>query len=123
MIIGIGLDVVELERFTGDQFTRLAARILTKRERAQLVGGDVRQREYVAGRFAAKEALSKAAGTGIGRQVSWHDIEVLAEATGRPTITVSEEARTRLGWEDVRIHVTITHSRTIAAAQVVLERG
>lgn len=116
MIYGIGLDLIELERvrLTIERQPRLLTRILTDREQARyetLANG--RRLEYLAGRFAAKEAFVKALGTGIGREVSWRDLEVLNETSGRPIMT---------GPFDGMIHVSITHSDHYAAAQVLLEK-
>lgn len=72
MIVGIGLDVIELNRFGDGAHPRLPERILTTRERQHLPVHTQRQREYLAGRFAVKEATAKAAGTGIGKQIGWH---------------------------------------------------
>lgn len=122
MIIGIGLDVIEVNRFGRDAHPRLEERILTPQERRILSTNGLRRSEYVAGRFAVKEATAKAAGCGIGKRVGWHDIEVLPDAVGRPKVTLSTEAMARLGWKDVRIHVSISHSRNLVAAQVIVEQ-
>lgn len=116
MIYGIGLDLIELERvrLTLERQPRMLKRILTDQERARYeMLKDTRQLEYIAGRFAAKEAFVKALGTGIGREVSWLDLEVLNETSGRPVMT---------GPFDGVIHVSITHSDHYAAAQVLLEK-
>ena len=116
MIYGIGLDLIELERvrLTLERQPRMLKRVLTERERARYeMLKDTRQLEYIAGRFAAKEAFVKAFGTGIGREVSWLDLEVLNETSGRPVMT---------GPFDGVIHVSITHSDHYAAAQVLLEK-
>ncbi|WP_214848089.1 holo-ACP synthase [Exiguobacterium sp. s193] len=116
MIYGIGLDLIELDRvrLTLERQPRMLKRVLTEREQARyetLKG--TRQLEYIAGRFAAKEAFVKAFGTGIGREVSWLDLEVLNETSGRPVMTGPFEGV---------IHVSITHSDHYAAAQVLLEK-
>ena len=116
MIYGIGIDLVELHRIeqTLERQPRFAGRILTQieQERYQSLSGH-RQIEYLAGRFAAKEAFVKAFGTGIGAEVSWLDLEVLNEASGRPVMTGPFEGT---------IHLSITHSDHYAAAQVLLEK-
>lgn len=115
MIHGIGMDLVELGRIgeTIERQPRFPARILTERELARYQElPRKRQVEYLAGRFAAKEAFSKAYGTGIG-QLSFQDIEILNEPSGRPVLTAPF---------DGVIHVTITHSEHYAAAQVLLEK-
>lgn len=116
MIIGIGLDVTELDRITKAYGKRedFAKRILTEKEQAifnQLSG--TRQMEFLAGRYAAKEAFSKAYGTGIGK-LSFQDIEVLPGEKNKPEVTQSPF--------DGNTFVSITHSSNIVAAQVILEK-
>lgn len=124
MIVGIGLDIVEIDRFGVQSHPRLAARILTPREREQLgrCESQSRRREFLAGRFAVKEAVAKAFGTGIGKQIGWQDIAVLPDSTGMPTVVFAPRVLESLGWRDVVVHVSITHSRQFAAAQVIVER-
>ena len=115
MILGIGLDLVELHRIEKaySRSRRFAERILTKRELAILdTLSEPRQIEFLAGRFAAKEAYSKAVGTGIGQGCELHQIEILKDKSGKPVLYFDEEA--------VNGFVTITHTSQVAAAQVVL---
>jgi len=128
MIAGIGLDVVDLtrvERILGKPSGRkFAERVLTKRELERYLSlGPRRGLEFVAGRFAAKEAVAKALGSGIGAAVGFGDIEIGSDAAGRPVCVLSEEGWRRLGREGAhyRIHVAITHERRLAAATAVLE--
>ncbi|MBN2909948.1 holo-ACP synthase [Polycladomyces sp. WAk] len=123
MIIGIGTDIVQLDRLRQKDRERLAQRVLTPGERQRWPEGDVRQIEYLAGRFAAKEALAKAAGTGIGKTIGFQDIEILSCDNGCPELRLSEHSRRKLEWtDDVRIHLTIAHERDYAVATVVVER-
>lgn len=122
MIIGIGIDMVELDRILqaiqkGDQ---LAARVLTEKEFALFQTYSERRKvEFLGGRFAAKEAVSKAFGTGIGSSLSFQNIEVLANEQGAPQMRVSTP---HLNTENIRIHISISHTKTAAIAQVVLEK-
>ncbi|XID90629.1 holo-ACP synthase [Paenibacillaceae bacterium WGS1546] len=129
MIVGIGLDVVELARMdsllSGPAKARFIARVLTPGERAvwsALPGR--RALEFAGGRFAAKEAVVKAIGCGIGAKVGFQDIEVLSDECGKPVCSLSEGALRRLGWEDraYRLHVAITHERALAAATALIEK-
>ncbi|WP_087974527.1 holo-ACP synthase [Oceanobacillus rekensis] len=117
MIKGIGMDLIELSRIQDsmDRNKRFAKRILTASEMqaCEQLPTYKRRIEYIAGRFAAKEAFAKAVGTGIGR-LSFQDIEVLNRANGAPFLNAK-------GYEQSHIFVSITHSRDYAAAQVVLE--
>ncbi len=86
MITGIGMDIIELERIAGSikRNSRFPDRILTSGEKEQFLtlGNDHRRTEFLAGRFAAKEAFAKACGQGIG-SISFQDIEVIRNQNGR----------------------------------------
>ncbi|HLU22909.1 holo-ACP synthase [Lederbergia graminis] len=115
MIIGIGLDIVEIERIDKLRLAqkRFPARILTDAELDHYESlNEKRKAEFLAGRFAAKEAYSKARGVGIGRVLSFQDIEVSADANGKPLIVKPDFHRS---------HLSITHSDKYAAAQVIIE--
>ncbi|MED5072898.1 holo-ACP synthase [Anoxybacillus geothermalis] len=117
MIIGIGIDIVELERIRSilARSRKLPERILTPREKAQFDElPPARQVEFLAGRFAAKEAYAKALGTGIGRHLSFQDIEIATDAYGKPRIAADCDREV--------VHLSISHSRDYAVAQVVIER-
>lgn len=127
MIYGIGHDLVEIERVhrmlaegTGDRFMR---RILTPAE-WELPGRGARPAEFVAGRFAAKEAVSKGFGCGIGKTMGFTDIEVLPDSLGKPYVRLSASAWERLGMrkEEIEIHLSITHERHLASAFAIIER-
>ena len=121
MIIGIGIDVVALDRFEG-LMTRQPTfldRVLTIREQ-QLSDGTLRSVASLAGRFAAKEAVAKCLGAPAG--LKWHDCEVLTDISGRPQLeisgTVSDFAR---GLHITRWHISITHDGGHAIAYVIAE--
>lgn len=117
MIIGIGLDVVDIDRIHDacEKRETFPERVLTKKERQtyERLSGK-RQVEFLAGRFSAKEAFSKAYGTGIGK-VGFLDIEILANEQGQPYLSQSPF--------EGNAFVSITHTDTVAAAQVILEKG
>ena len=115
MIAGIGLDIVELERIAklDARSLKFRSRILTKEELEiydRLT--DHRRTEFLAGRFAGKEAFAKANGTGIGAMCNFTDIEILPEKSGKPILYFKECL--------VSGFVSITHTKTVAAAQVIL---
>lgn len=116
MIKGIGIDLIELCRIDKavTKNIRFVDRILTINEKKKYASfqKDNRKLEYLAGRFAAKEAFAKAVGTGIGK-LSFQDIEVLADDKGAPKIYVS-------GYEADKIYISITHSKAYAVAQVII---
>lgn len=124
MILSIGIDVVEVDRIEravgrlGDRFLR---RVFT---RAEIDYCDARAARsiHLAGRFAAKEAAMKALGTGWGGGVSWHELEILPSAAGPPQLSLSGVALERfraLGAS--RAHLSISHTRGLAVAQVIFE--
>ncbi|MFV0560234.1 MAG: holo-ACP synthase [Enterococcus sp.] len=115
MIKGIGIDAVELPRMKKiiQEKQNFVSRVLTVNE-LELFGQLPlhRQVEFLGGRYACKEAFSKAWGTGIGK-VSFQDIEVLKDASGGPIVTKSPHQGTTF--------VTITHTNDLAIAQIILE--
>lgn len=124
MIVGLGIDLVEIARIKalyerhGERFLR---RILTAAEREYvLLHRDPSAR--LAGRWAAKEAASKALGTGISGGIRWTDIEIVNDPSGAPKLVLHAKAReqaTRLN--AATFHISVTHCEGIAMAQVILE--
>ena len=116
MIKGIGIDIIELARVQ-EIIVRQAKfldRVLTSLEKEQFVLLTGRRKvEFLAGRFAAKEAFSKANGTGIGKELSFLDIEIASDSFGKPYISKPK----------VQAHLSISHSREYAVAQVIIEEA
>ncbi|WP_427182224.1 holo-ACP synthase [Paenibacillus sp. TC-CSREp1] len=129
MIYGIGNDILEIGRMRkllssrhGEAFMK---RILTPAERDIAAHRGKRMAEFVSGRFAAKEAVSKAFGCGIGAVMSFTDIEVLPDASGRPVASLTSEAWERLQLpygKQYEIHLSITHQTELAAAFAIVEQ-
>ncbi|WP_349583061.1 holo-ACP synthase [Leuconostoc citreum] len=117
MIIGIGNDTEAISR-VGQIVTRQTKfmdSILTPAEREQALERKGKHfHEFVAGRFSAKEAFSKATGYGIGEKVHWHDIEILNEPNGRPIMQVKNFR--------YKTYVAITHSGDFVNTVVIIER-
>ncbi|WP_419893396.1 holo-ACP synthase [Oceanobacillus kimchii] len=116
MICGVGIDIIELNRIEAliKRDDRFIDRILTENEQRKFQHlSDHRKVEYIAGRFAAKEAFAKAIGTGIG-EVSFKDMEVINNVHGAPYMKVR-------GYNDNAIYLSISHSKTYAVANVILE--
>ena len=116
MIIGVGIDVVDLARFaaTLERVPRLAERLFTPAERALPV-------RSLAGRFAVKEAMAKALGSPGG--MSWQDVSVLRGLHGKPELVI-EGSVARLADElgITNWHVSISHDGPVAVAYVIAER-
>ncbi|GAB6035515.1 holo-ACP synthase [Fundidesulfovibrio butyratiphilus] len=123
MIVGLGLDLAEINRvdaMLARHGRRFAGRILTERELSAMP--PARAASYLAARFAAKEAASKALGTGLAQGVTFKNLEIVKNALGQPQLLLHGQALERArALRVVRIHLTITHSRDTAAAVVVLE--
>jgi len=125
VIVGIGIDVVEIERLRGvleRQRDRFLRRVFTPGEQEYCS----RHRDPVphyAVRFAAKEGLFKALGTGWAGGVSWLDVEVSRKGGGAPTLALSGTAKNvarELGAQ--KIHISLSHSVQSAVAVVILEK-
>jgi holo-[acyl-carrier protein] synthase len=115
-IAGIGVDVVDLRRFE-----RAVGRTPLLRERLFAESERNLPLRSLAGRFAAKEALMKALGESV--DVTWHDMVVVSNAEGNPSMVLSGAALAiaeRQGIE--HIHLSMSHDAGVAIAQVVLER-
>lgn len=124
MIIGIGMDLVEIPRIEaalarfGDRFAR---KVLVPRE-FQRFAAHRKPAAYLAKRFAAKEALSKAIGTGIRHPVSWQQMGVVNHPSGRPYFELGQALDELIKSRGVQtIHVSLTDERGMAAAYVILE--
>ena len=124
MIVGMGLDIAEIDRIEA-AITRHGApfleRLFTPGEVAYCESHRNRYERYAA-RFAAKEAAMKALGTGWRRGVRWRDIEVTREKSGKPALRlegVAREFADRLGVKNISL--SITHSGNLALAQVIFE--
>ena len=124
MIVGIGTDIIKLERMTalferhGKAFVN---RIFTEEERTEAT---TRKNpiEYYAGRWAAKEAVSKALHCGIGKNCSWQDINIKNTPEGNPELFLIGSAAKKADEINAKhFHISISHEREYACAMVVLE--
>ncbi|HUI76197.1 MAG TPA: holo-ACP synthase [Candidatus Acidoferrum sp.] len=124
MIIGMGVDIAEVERIKvaiERQGEKLIRRLFTEQEIAYCEHFRNKYERY-AGRFAAKEATMKALGTGWRHGVRWVDLEVVRLPSGRPTMQLKGESRKiaeQLGVKQIAI--SITHTASQALAQVIFE--
>lgn len=134
MIIGLGIDVVEISRIRkalsrcGQRFL---SRILTPEEITAMPSPEVRSSEdfsaaeiaYVAGRFAAKEALSKALGTGFSQGVTFTDFMILPLPSGAPSASLRGTASRLLEERGgALVHISLSHGRETVAAVAVFEK-
>ena len=123
-VLGIGVDIVEttriehsLERF-GERFLH---RVFTAGEIEYCQSMKYPARHFAA-RFAAKEAVSKAFGTGIGKSMGWKDIDVHREGTGQPFVVLEGGAKQLAGEREVTaVWISLSHTDHNAAAMAVIE--
>ena len=121
-IFGIGIDVVEVERIAaaierhGEPFL---AKLFTSNERTYCEHHKKPALHYAA-RFAAKEAVSKALGTGIGGQAGWLDLEIIRDPSGAPKLVLSGNAAEFAKQNGItEIQISLTHAREYAAANAL----
>ncbi|NRA58539.1 MAG: holo-ACP synthase [Phycisphaerales bacterium] len=124
MILGHGVDLVEVGRVArsidrhGDRFLE---RVFTEAER-EYAGDGRRRDEHLAARFAAKEAVFKALGTGWAQGAGWTDIEVVRNASGRPSVVLHDRASELAARMGVKWwHLSLTHTGELAMASVIAE--
>lgn len=124
MIISIGIDIVEVYRIaeTIERTPRFAERVYTGAERVYCDAKGAAAAQSYAGRFAAKEAFLKALKTGWRGKITWHDIEILSDEQGVPTLNLNGEASTLfVSSGAARAHLSISHTAEHAVAQVIFE--
>ena len=129
MIVGLGSDLCSIERIQNsiDRFgERFLQRVFTDVEQAKAARRPFTAAGTLAKRFAAKEAFSKAVGTGFKRGVFMRDIGVVNQPSGRPTLALTGGARARLDaltppGHAIHVHLTMTDDHPWAQAFVILE--
>lgn len=122
MIIGVGVDIIEIRRIKSalEKNNGFLEKIFTSSEIEYLKGRNLRP-EYVAGRFAAKEAVSKALGTGF-RGFDFRDIIIESTTLGKPIVVLKGKAKLIAKKEgDYNLHLSISHGEDNAIAYAVLE--
>lgn len=123
MILGVGLDIVEVQRMADGlrKESGLKTRLFTESE-IRYCDSHKHDGQHFAARFAAKEAFAKALGTGISEGLSFQDVEIVQDSGGRPGILLHGRSQQLADSRGVaHIHLSITHTQERAAAVVVLE--
>jgi holo-[acyl-carrier protein] synthase len=125
MILGLGIDIIEVARIRashekfGDRFLQ---RILRPGEIAYCLSNK-HPAPHVAARFAAKEAIAKAFGTGIGRHLGWQDMEIVRKESGEPYVVLHGTGLNLIKERGGRLaHISLSHTQFYAAAVAVLEQ-
>ncbi len=125
MILGMGTDIVEISRIRKllkKNPAEFLSRVYTENE-LQESGNKKNSAEYLAGRWAVKEALSKALGCGIGADCNWKDISTTNDSKGAPKVHLSGLAsKTAKTKSSRKIHVSISHEKHYACSTVILEK-
>jgi len=119
LIKGIGSDIIEIERIKrsiskhGQKFLE---KLFTAKEIDYCLQHKLLQRHF-AGRFAAKEAIAKALGTGIGKHLEWQDIEILNNTLGKPEVFLSKKAYQ--AFDHPKLLLSISHCKLYATATAI----
>ena len=125
MIIGIGIDLVECNRFL-DWSAFKKQRIFTKNELEYADNDNANAEKHLANFWAAREACLKALGTGFGDNISFSDVSVIHDDAGHPELLLNGGAKSMLkelaNGQTLQIHLSITDQSDYSAAMVVIER-
>jgi holo-[acyl-carrier protein] synthase len=124
MILGIGIDIIEVERIAAS-YERFGERFLNRILHANEISYCLTHKvpgPFLAVRFAAKEAISKAFGTGIGAQLGWQDMEICRKESGEPYVVLHGGGEKLLKERGARmVLVSLSHTQAHAAAVAILE--
>ncbi|HSY09485.1 MAG TPA: holo-ACP synthase [Candidatus Dormibacteraeota bacterium] len=124
MILGTGIDIIEVTRIASsyEKFgERFVNRILLPDEIAYCLTHK-NPAPFIAARFAAKEAISKAFGTGIGAQLGWQDMEIRRKESGEPFVILHGKGKILFETRGAKkLHVSLSHTQNYAAATAILE--
>ena len=124
MIVGIGIDLVECGRFL-DWSAFKKQRIFTKKELEYADNDNANSEKHLANFWAAREAFLKALGTGFGDDISFSDVSVVHNDSGRPELLIAGGAKAALkeiAGANTRVHLSITDQADYCAAMVVIEQ-
>lgn len=125
MILGTGIDIIEVSRIAAS-YEKFGERFLNRILHPAEIAYCTTQKNpapFLAARFAAKEAISKAFGTGIGAELGWQDMEVRKKQSGEPYVVLHEKGLILLKERGAnRLHLSISHTVQHAVATAILER-
>jgi holo-[acyl-carrier protein] synthase len=123
MILGLGTDIVEVARIQAS-YKKLGVAFLNRLLLPAEISYCLQHAApapFIAVRFAAKEAISKAFGTGIGKSIDWHDMEIAREETGRPVVVLHGKGQTLFAARGARqLLITLSHTQHYATATAIL---
>lgn len=126
MILGTGIDIIEVGRIE-TAHKKFGGRFLKRILRPAELDYCLSHKSpgpHLAARFAGKEAISKAFGTGIGAQLGWQDMEICRKESGEPYVVLHGKGKKLLRQRRGRIvHISLSHTAQFATAVAILERG
>jgi holo-[acyl-carrier protein] synthase len=124
MILGVGIDIIEVSRIE-NSYARFGERFLDRILRPNEIRYCLSHKApgpFLAARFAAKEAISKAFGTGIGAQLGWQDMEVARKDSGEPFVILHDKGEELLSARGATaLRISLSHTQNHAAAVAILE--
>ncbi len=124
MILGVGIDIIEVSRIEGSYAKfgdRFVERILLPEEIRYCLSHRA-PGPFLAARFAAKEAISKAFGTGIGAQLGWQDMEVGRKESGEPFVILHNKGTELMATRKaIALRISLSHTQNYATAVAILE--
>ena len=124
MILGTGVDIIEVTRIRGS-YEKFGERFINRVLRPGEIRYCLSHRDpapFLAARFAAKEAISKAFGTGIGGRLGWQDLEVARKDSGEPYVILHDQGLVLLAERGAtHVHLTLSHTNQHAVAVAILE--
>ena len=124
MILGIGIDIIEVARIESS-YAKFGERFLDRILHPNEIRYCLSHRApgpFLAARFAAKEAISKAFGTGIGAQLGWQDMEVVRKESGEPFVVLHDKGTVLLAARRAKaLRISLSHTQSYAAAVAILE--
>ena len=124
MILGVGIDIIEVARI-GSSYEKFGERFVNRILHADEIAYCLSHKNpgpFLAARFAAKEAISKAFGTGIGAQLGWQDLEIRRKESGEPFVVLHGKGRDLFEARGAKsLHISLTHTENYAAATAILE--
>ena len=124
MILGTGIDLIEVARIA-DSYAKFGEHFLNRVLRPDEIAYCLAHKNpapFLAVRFAAKEAVAKAFGTGIGAQLGWQDIEICRKESGEPFVVLHGQGAELFAARTARhLHISLTHTENYAAATAMLE--
>ncbi len=118
-IFGIGVDIIDIYRFEKVNLQRFAKRILTQKELVDFENAK-NKKNFIAKKFSVKEAVAKAFGVGIGKNLSFYDIEISKDEVGKPVCFV-KNSPLNLSESTIKVHISISDAKNLISTYCIVE--